>query len=94
MGEKEETFGFYQTRRLLWPVSLFIPISGSIGLNNGAYERQICITSDEKKVTEISKAIANSKWKSYHALFQNCFHWRNFILGQAGFSYPTRDWFF
>jgi len=52
----------------------------------------IVLTRDPKKVGKLLRVFGEFRWTSYHALFHNCFHWRNAVLKKAGIEAPNDRW--
>jgi len=92
---KTERIGFYEKFGHIWPLSLLIPLPGEIRKETGEGYSFI-ISKDEKKIKRVLELAKSKKyrWRVYHALFRNCFHWRNLILEEAGIKHPRGDWFF
>lgn len=53
----------------------------------------ILLTTNPKKIKKLLSLLPKYKWTKYHALFHNCFHWRNAILKEANIEIPNDSWF-
>ena len=92
---KIKRMGFYEKFDALWPLSLLMPLPGEMRDETENGGSSFIMSRDGKKIKRVLELVHNKRyqWKVYHALFRNCFHWRNAILREAGIKYPTGDWF-
>jgi len=97
--------GFYARPDFLWPISFVIPILGELRKETNksksfwsVKDRHVhskIISRDKNKIKKVISLINSKKynWNIYSMFFRNCFHWRNFILKEAGINLPNDSWF-
>ncbi|MEK6848417.1 MAG: hypothetical protein AABX65_02185 [Nanoarchaeota archaeon] len=65
-------------------ISLIIPVKGSVEKETKKADKCVLLTKNRQEVEIVLKAVKNNNWKVYHAIFRNCFHWRDEVLRRAG----------